>query len=174
MNEWTGIVFSPVTPSYFRTLGIPIKWGGKFTEHDTAASQPVVIINEAAAQRYFGTSNPVGQQIEPRMWDGSGSNSLMRTIVGVVGNIKFYNPAQPANPTIYWPIAQIPSNSSLYVVIRTAGNPLNIVNAVRRQLQSMDKTCCCITYRLLISTLVNPWFSPYRTLSYSDHLLLSL
>ncbi|MGH9446173.1 MAG: FtsX-like permease family protein, partial [Terriglobia bacterium] len=74
-GQRTGIVFSPVTPGYFRTLGIPIKAGRGFTDDETAASRPVVMINEAAARRCFGKRNPVGQQIEPVMWDGSGSKT---------------------------------------------------------------------------------------------------
>ncbi|MGH9397209.1 MAG: ADOP family duplicated permease, partial [Terriglobia bacterium] len=139
-NERRGIVFSPVTPGYFRTLGIPVKAGREFTDHDTATSQPVVIINEAAARRYFGKHNPVGQQIEPMMWDGAGSKTGMRTIVGIVGDVKFDNLAQAADPTVYWPVSQIPSNSTMYIEVRTAGNPLSIVGAVRAQLHGMDKS----------------------------------
>src|SRR5207245_1038036 len=98
-----------------------------------------VIINEAAARQYFGNQNPVGQQIEPMMWDGSGSKTQMRTIVGVAGDVKFYTLAIPADPTVYWPVAQIPSNSTMYIAVRTAGNPLGIVESVREQLHTMDK-----------------------------------
>jgi putative ABC transport system permease protein len=138
-NERRGIVYVPVTPGYFRTLRIPIKVGREFTDHDTASSEPVVIINEAAARRYFGEKNPIGQQIEPMMWNGSGSKTMMRSIVGVAGDVKSYSLSQPADPTVYWPVAQIPSNNTMYVAVRTAGNPLGIVGAVRQQLHAIDK-----------------------------------
>ena len=138
-NERRGIVYVPVAPGYFRTLRIPIRLGREFTDHDTTASEPVVIINEAAARRYFEKKNPIGQQIEPMMWDGSGSKAAMRTIVGIAGDVKNYSLVQPADPTVYWPVAQIPSNSTMYVAVRSAGNPLGIVGAVRRQLRAMDK-----------------------------------
>jgi putative ABC transport system permease protein len=138
-NERRGIVYVPVTPGYFRTLRIPIKVGREFTDHDTASSEPVLIINEAAARRYFGEKNPIGQRIEPMMWNGSGSKTMMRTIVGVAGDVKNYSLSQLADPTVYWPVAQIPSNNTMYVAVRTAGNPLGIMGAVRQQLHAMDK-----------------------------------
>jgi putative ABC transport system permease protein len=138
-NERRGIVYVPVTSGYFRTLRIPIKVGRGFTDSDTTTSEPVVIINEAAARRYFGKENPIGQQIEPMMWDGSGSRTEMRTIVGVAGDVKNFSLAQPADPTVYWPVAQTPSNNTMYVAVRTAGNALGIMGAVRQQLHAMDK-----------------------------------
>ena len=138
-SEWRGIVFVPVTPGYFRTLRVPIKAGREFTDHDITNSEPVVIINEAAARQYFGKQIPVGQQIEPVMWDGSGSKTQMRTIVGVAGDVKTYSLVQPSEPTVYWPITQIPSDSTMYVAVRTMGNPLGILGAVRQQLHAMDK-----------------------------------
>src|SRR5256884_3471127 len=73
------------------------------------------------------------------MWDGSGSKTQMRTIVGVAGDVKTYSLVQPSEPTVYWPITQIPSDSTMYVAVRTIGNPLGILGAVRQQLHAMDK-----------------------------------
>jgi putative ABC transport system permease protein len=170
-REWSGIVFSPVTPGYFRTLHIPLKAGRVFTSDDTATSQAVVIINEAAARRYFGNRNPVGQQIEPHMWDGSGSKNQLRTIVGIVGNVKIYNLAQTADPVVYWPLAQVPSNSSLYVEVRTAGNPPGIIAGVRDQLHSMDKNLPVYDVQTLDKyvdlTLTQPRYNTLLILSFA-------
>lgn len=139
MNQRTGIVFVPVTPGYFQTMRIRITVGRGFTEQDTAASEPVVILSEAAARQYFGNENAVGQQIEPIMGDGSGSTTEMRTVIGVAGDVKYDTLAQPADPTMYWPLAQIPSNSTMYVTVRTAINPMGTISEARAQLQAMDK-----------------------------------
>ena len=174
-NERRGIVFVPVTPGYFRTLRIPVKVGREFTDHDTAGSEPVVIINEVAARRYFGEKNPIGQQIEPMMWNGSGSKTMMRTIVGVAGDVKNYSLSEPADLTVYWPVAQIPSNSTMYVAVRTAGNPLGLVGAVRQQLHAMDKNLPLYDLRSLDhyveQTLIQPG---YNTLLMASFALLAL
>ncbi|MGH9620720.1 MAG: ABC transporter permease, partial [Bryobacteraceae bacterium] len=139
MSKRSGITFSSVTPQYFRTLSIRIEQGRTFTNHDSGGSQPVVIINEAAAKRYFKSRDPIGQQVTPEMWNGSGSVTEPRTIVGVADNVKLQNLEESPRPAIYWPIAQIPSDATLYVAVHTTGNPLNLAQEIRSQLHRMDK-----------------------------------
>jgi putative ABC transport system permease protein len=135
-----GIVFVPVTPGYFQTMGIRVKAGRAFTDHDTAASEPVVILNETAVRQYFGNEPAVGQQVEPVMWDGSGGKTEMRTVIGVAADVKFDTLERPADPTIYWPLAQIPSSGGMRVAVRTGFNPLSIISEARDQLHAMDKS----------------------------------
>jgi len=138
LQKRTGIAYSSVTPQYFKAMGIAVTRGREFTAADTATSLPVVIINEAAAKQYFGAANPVGQQVEPVMWNGTGSTTQMRTIVGVVADLKIESVRGNSFPAIYWPIAQIPSESSMFVVVRTSGDPLNLINSVRTELRAAD------------------------------------
>src|SRR5256884_4574974 len=78
------------------------------------------------------------------MWDGSGSKTQMRTIVGVAGDVKTYSLVQPSEPTVYWPITQIPSDSTMYVAVRTIGNPLGILRSEEHtsELQSRLHLVC--------------------------------
>lgn len=134
----TGIVYASVTPGYFETVGIQIQRGRGFLNADRSGSPPVVIINQAEARLHFGSTDPIGQQIEPGMWNGAGSTTQPRTIVGVARDVK-QSLRDRAEPSIYWPVAQIPSESSMYVTVRTTGDPLRMVSAVRSVLRSMDK-----------------------------------
>jgi predicted permease len=138
LRKRVGILYSPITPQYFQSLGIPVKAGREFTQADTETSDPVVILNEAAAKQYFGSANPVGRQVQPEMWNGSGSSTKPRTVVGVVGNVKFRRQSDRPATAVYWPVSQIPSESSLWVVVRTAGDPLAVFGAARAQLREMD------------------------------------
>jgi predicted permease len=139
LRKRSGIVYSPITPQYFESLGIPIKAGREFTQADTETSEPVVMLNEAAAKQYFGSANPVGRQVQPEMWGGSGSSTKPRTVVGVVGNVKLRRQSERPATAVYWPVSQIPSESSMWVVVRTAGDPLAVFGAARAQLREMDK-----------------------------------
>jgi putative ABC transport system permease protein len=134
----TGILYSPITPQYFQSLGIPVKAGREFTQADTESSAPVVILNEAAAKRYFGSVNPVGQEVQPEMWNGSGSATKPRMVVGIVGNAKVRLQSGEPGVEVYWPVSQIPSESSFVVMVRTAGDPLTVFGAAREQLRQMD------------------------------------
>jgi putative ABC transport system permease protein len=134
-----GISFASITPQYFRSLGIPIERGREFTEGDTAAAPSVVILNQAAVRQYFPSGDPLGRQIVPEMWNGSGSRTQPRTVVGVCADIKLQGLDAKATPAIYWPIAQVPSDVSMFVNVQTAGDPLPLAGGVREQLRGMDK-----------------------------------
>ena len=75
--------FNEVSPEYFRALGVPLLQGRFFDDKDRHGSEPVVIINEAAARRYFPAGDALGQIVE---FSGT------RQIVGVVGNIRHDGP----------------------------------------------------------------------------------
>jgi predicted permease len=135
----TGIVFSAVTPDYFRTLHIPLRGGREFTDQDRAGTQPVVIFNEAAVRRYFPGKDAVGQMVTPTLWGGAGSPTISRMVVGVVSDVKLANLAERTAPMIYWPMAQVPSHPVMWATVRTAGEPLSIVSAVRARLHEFDK-----------------------------------
>jgi hypothetical protein len=61
-NELRLAAKEAVSPDYFRTLGIPLLAGRSFDERDTETAEPVVIINETFARRFFPNENPIGQQ----------------------------------------------------------------------------------------------------------------
>ena len=175
MNKRKGIAFVPIVPGYLQVLRIPIKSGRDFTDRDTAASQAVVILNETAARQYFGNGDAVGQQIEPLMWDGTGSKTQMRTIIGVTGDTKYRSLAQAADPTIYWPLAQIPSSSRMYLTVRTGINPVGIVRAARGQLHAMDESLPMSDVWPLEHYLDRMLLQPrYNTLLMSSFALLAL
>jgi predicted permease len=135
----TGMLYSSITPQYFQSLGIPVKAGREFTSADTLSSAPVVILNETAAKRYFGFKNPVGQVVEPEMWNGSGSDTKPRVVVGVVGNAKVRFQSDEPGTEVYWPVNQIPSEGAFVVAVRTVGDPLTVFGAAREQLRQMDR-----------------------------------
>ena len=75
--------FNQISPDYFRAMRVPLLEGRPFTDDDRQGSEPVVIINQAAAQRYFPGENPIGKTVQ---FLG------VRRIVGVVGNIRHDGP----------------------------------------------------------------------------------
>jgi predicted permease len=89
-----------VGSSYFRLLGIGVLRGRAFGSQDTSKAAPVIVVNEAFAQRYFGNKSALGRQI-------TGLSAKPGTIVGVVANAR-NTYAAPAPPTIYGPLQQGP------------------------------------------------------------------
>jgi ABC-type antimicrobial peptide transport system permease subunit len=89
-----------VDPAFFRTMRIPLVKGRDFTPFDTAASPPVVIINQAMAERYWPDSDPVGRRMR------LGPLYPWKTIVGVVGNIRRFARDDEIRSEYYEPFAQ--------------------------------------------------------------------
>jgi len=128
----TAANYYAVTPRYLQAMGIPLMRGRFFTERDTLASQPVVIINEVMARRFFPNEDPIGKRL-----DISGPTYL-REIVGVVGDVKQGGLRASKTPQVYEPFLQKPSNS-FNVVLRAAGNPMHVAEAVRHEVLAIDK-----------------------------------
>ena len=121
-----------VTPLYFQAMGIPLLRGRLFTEHDTATAQPVAIINETMAKRFFANEDPIGARL-----DISGPTYL-REIVGVVGDVKQAGLKASTPSQVYEPFFQKPSNS-FNAVVRVLGKPMHLAEAVRHQVLAVDK-----------------------------------
>ena len=129
-----------VEPGYLRALGIPLKRGRFFTNQDDERSQPVVVIDEVFARKYFGDSDPVGKRIDQ---DGQDP----QRIIGVVGHVKQWSldgdEDQTLQSQLYEPFRQFPDDAmsgtagGMGVVMRSNG--LAPFEAIRRAVQSQNK-----------------------------------
>jgi putative ABC transport system permease protein len=122
--------FAAVCAQYFVTLAIPVRAGRSFAETDTVTALPVAIINEAMARKYWAAQDPMGSQIEVA--------GRLRTIVGVVGDVKSVPLSVRPYPEIYVPYTQSPS-AQMSLVIRTAlRDPLNAATMVKKEIQAIN------------------------------------
>jgi putative ABC transport system permease protein len=119
------------TADYFRTMGIPLFRGRFFSDGDAVDNaQPVVIINETMAQRYWPNADPLGKRF--RM-DDPNLKSPWFTIVGVVGDVHQEGLENSAGLMAYFPSAGYWGDD---LVIRTAGDPAALIPAVREEARS--------------------------------------
>ncbi|PYU63466.1 MAG: hypothetical protein DMG55_00415 [Acidobacteria bacterium] len=122
-------VFSVVAPGTLATLGIPLQLGRDFNDRDTYDAPFAAVINEALAKSAFPGQDPIGHSI----YCGLDSMNPMK-IVGVVGDIRQYGPAQEPSPEIYMAYEQHPFPAThLSVVLRTALEPTLLSEAVRQK-----------------------------------------
>jgi len=127
VNAEIGVV--SVTPGYFAALGMTLRSGRPFATSDHADAPAVAIINEAAVQVWFGGASPLGRRVTV--------GSANPEVVGVVADVLQRDPSQPALPELYRPYAQRTSRS-IRVVVRTAGDPLVVVPALRGVVRELD------------------------------------
>lgn len=119
-------------PDFFSTMRVPLLQGRAFSEHDQAGGPYVVVINETLARTFFGARNPIGQHLRVPFIRKTGE------IIGVVGDVKQFTLTDPASPQIYGALAQNPFIFTS-LAVRTAGDPLKMVNQIRRAIWQVDK-----------------------------------
>jgi putative ABC transport system permease protein len=128
-------------PDYFRTMNIPVRSGRDFSTRDTLHTQPVAIINDSFARRYWPDDNAIGAHIKI---DDNNQAPREVEIIGIVGDVRHTGLHADPAPEIYVPISQIPEeNVSLLTnnmnwVVRTSAEPLTQAGAIRREIQSVN------------------------------------
>jgi predicted permease len=123
-----------VSPSFFRTMGIPIVVGRDLTWNDILSKRPVAIVSENLAREYWrNPSDALGKQIggSPRAW---------REIVGVVGNVHDDGTSQQAPAMVYWPITDSDDflGSPSFAIRSTRAATQSLMNEVRQAVWSVD------------------------------------
>jgi putative ABC transport system permease protein len=122
---------------YFRAMGIPIIKGRDFDQRDQHGSTPVVIITETLARQFFPNEDPLGKRIHPGISTIDNEVSTMREIIGVVGDVRNRTLNTEPRPAYYVPNAQVPFDQ-MTMVVKTTGDPHNLISAVRKEVGAMD------------------------------------
>ncbi len=129
-----------VTENYFNALGIEVLDGRTLSTTDDAGATQVVVINEAMAKAYWPDRSPLGLRFKL----STNIDTLYRTIVGVVANVKHGGLRNESRPEMYLPHSQFPSTdnfpvNSMSLVVRSGGDPLILTSALRRALAALDR-----------------------------------
>jgi putative ABC transport system permease protein len=146
-----------VSPDYFETMGIALIKGRFFTAHDTRDTQPVVIINDVLAQRYFPNDDPLGKRLKQSL------DSPSLEIVGIVRHVEHYNldGQRAAQNQFYINFNQISlqnlPNSVGYMnlLVRTEVEPLSLGSAVRAQVAALNKDQAVFNVRTMEQVLAH-------------------
>jgi putative ABC transport system permease protein len=139
-----------VSPNYFSLLGLPLVRGRAFTDDDISSAEPVAVINESLARRYWPDGDALGQRIQLGVFRGevrSGVRSelaaldpslhvapIPREIVGIVADARELGPTTPVRRTIFLPAAGRPG---LPVFLIRSDRRLS-VDALRTAVRDVD------------------------------------
>jgi len=121
-----------VGPDFFKVMEIPLLSGRTFTEQDVDTAPKVVLVNEAAAHKFFPGDNPLGRRFGP-----SAETAGQLEIVGVVRDVRYSSVREPAPPTMYVPYRQARLGNAVFEV-RSAGAVQASVAAIREAIRNVD------------------------------------
>jgi predicted permease len=124
-----------VTSDYFTSLGIPLRRGRDVSDTDETDQPWVAVVSESFAKRYWPNEDPIGKRFK--------FPDSLRTVVGVVGDVRMRGPEQQSEPQVYLAYKQIGDGQSGFyspkdLVIRSSVPATTVIPAVRRIVRQVD------------------------------------
>jgi len=159
-GEFVNPYCNAISPGYFKTLGVPVLRGREFDERDEGAAPAGppntndgrgngyshVIVNESFAKKYFGETDPIGRHL------GFGGNPGTPTpleIVGVVRDSKYTGVRDDIPRTVFFPLLEERTPSSITVYVRTTADPSTGFSAAQRTVRDLDSSVPVYNLRTL-------------------------
>lgn len=125
-----------VSTDYLQSMGVGLREGRYFESTDKKGSVPVVIVNETFARNFWPNENAIGRRFKL-----SSPTAPWVTIVGIVNDVRQMGMDAPVKAEMYFPYRQITTHSGYRprdLAIRTTGNPIDLLPAVREQIRAVD------------------------------------
>jgi putative ABC transport system permease protein len=128
--------FRKVTPGFFSAMRTQLISGRVFDNNDDENHPLVAILSREMARRFWPDGDPLGKQIIRKRPTGD----QMLTVVGILGDTQDKAPGTPFGNAIYVPFWQDPKSNkpSVHLMVRTAGEPLGLAQAITREVQAID------------------------------------
>ncbi len=128
------VEYRVATPSYFATMGIPLRAGRYFDEHDDANASAVLLINETMARKFWPGENAVGKRLK---LSSTPERAPWITVVGVVGDVRHFGMDMEPRAEVYRPHAVNPLGAPI-LVIRTSTDAAALKSTLSAAVRSVD------------------------------------
>jgi predicted permease len=142
-----------ISPRWFETMRVPLRFGRAFTAQEQAQSPPVIIVNETFARQYWPGQSAVGKHVI------IGRRPQAAEIVGVATDIKNKGLEQNTQPQLYLPFPQLPWGD-MYLLLRTDIDARTVEPAIRAQIAAIDSDQPVIKVRTVDDLLNNARTEP--------------
>jgi putative ABC transport system permease protein len=130
---------SSISANYFEVMGMRRLKGRVFTAADAAEAPRVAVINETLARRLWPGDDPIGKRLKTGMQPIPDQWNPWCEVVGVVADVKLEGLEHETPMQVYLPLPQRPRSPTLWLVVRTAGDPLQAVAAIERTIYTVEK-----------------------------------
>jgi predicted permease len=130
------IRLNQVSPGFFQTFGIDLLQGRAFTDGDNETAPKVALLNETAAQFYFGDRSPIGGYISFKR--GAKAEPLQYQVIGVVRDSRYQSLREPETRLVYLPMVQsLDQMGRLLLAVRGDGRQSDLINLVQSELRAV-------------------------------------
>ena len=162
------VLFYIADVDHFDALGIDILRGRKFEQRDVAGAQPVIIIDETMAEKYWPGEDPIGKRVTMERLPSDDPDAdpipLFRTVVGVARHVRHYEIEETSRIEAYLPFNQTSRwGFGGYLIVRTAGDPASLAALVRNEVEALDPDQPMMRVRTL-SDVVDARLSTYSAM----------
>jgi putative ABC transport system permease protein len=145
------VIYQLVSEGYCRTLGARLLHGRLMDEGEVTGARKVAVVNQTLAANWFGKEDPVGRQITIKHLGQIPNTPVANPvfeIVGVISDMKNSGLQDPVRAEIMVPYT-VTGAFQRGILVRTAGNPIGMLNPVRREIWSVDKNVALTMTRTL-------------------------
>jgi putative ABC transport system permease protein len=138
-EKWRTI-YQLCSEGYFPTLGLKLLRGRVLTEVEVNAARKVAVVNQTLARKFFGGADPIGRQLvlKDLATIPDPVTDPVFEIVGVISDAKNQGIQEPPLPEVFIPYT-ITGAYARGILVRTAREPLAMLNAVRREIWAVDR-----------------------------------
>ncbi|HSF40154.1 MAG TPA: ABC transporter permease, partial [Thermoanaerobaculia bacterium] len=163
-----------VTRDYFHTMGIPVLEGRAFTPSDARGTPGVVLVNQTLANLFWPGQSPLGKRVKAP--GGPNAEAPWLTVVGVVKDVKQGGLDKKTGTELYFLTDQSPDTvgaaaDTMYLMLRTEGDPLRLVDSVREEIRRLDPALPLADVRpmtdVIFASVAQPRFVAFMVLVFA-------
>jgi putative ABC transport system permease protein len=139
-EKWTAL-YQLCSEGYFPVLKLQFLAGRPFTEAEVNGVKKLAVVNQTFAHKYLGAENPIGQRLHLVHLE-TAPDPLQDSwfeIVGVVADAKNRGLQDPPEPEVWVPYT-VTGSFARGILVRTAGEPSAMLNAVRQEIWATDRS----------------------------------
>jgi predicted permease len=129
-DEYMLVKRNMVSPGYFETMGIRLVAGRAIDERDTDNSEPVAMINETMARRFWRDQDPIGRTVQADL-------GINYTVIGMIEDGKYSSLQGPSEPYLALPLGQGEYVQRVNLVVHTSGAPNTMVEQLSAEVRDL-------------------------------------
>ncbi|HYL64255.1 MAG TPA: ABC transporter permease [Candidatus Methylomirabilis sp.] len=139
-SETWNTAFQLCSEGYFPVLKIQFVMGRPFTEAEVGGARKLMVVNQTFVHKYLGTDNPLGQRVHLLQLENGDPpvHDAWFEIIGVVADVKNRGLQEPVTPETWVPYT-VTGRFERGILVRTANEPLAMLNAVRQEIWATDR-----------------------------------